>query len=791
MKKIIIISLITLSLSASGAKSFGAAGSTFGGYDDYLFAPDETTEVTEIKKKKEKFVPDEEVVDNQVEGLFSGDESVQSVMYNSVLTSDPRTMQMNNTPVPVRSIMHDSKDLTVFQRCRIRLMNKIRKQEEKTFLKDLEKEKQQLEEFEKELDNEKLINDIFYTSKDKKLEAEAKVEDVQIEDPEAPAVQKSEPVKLKGKLKQTKGENIVVLDAKNIYYIEENDEIIAENAAVVKFPKQKITMKADKFVYSNSSNIIKAIGNVKITRSGHDVFCDSVQVNVNEEEISFENIEAQIPGTKVAAESGYSKENTLYLFNGYLSAEGEQRIGLPSRKIKGFKPDNLMEIDPEDQFYIQPYIMKEDKTRFETEKIIVKAKRDHDVVTLKNTMVHFGDNKAFKIRSMTAYMDKNHSSFEANYPEFGSIARLGMYIGPGFVFEIPRGGVVKFIPFLNYRSSKVGVGGALRYHSSTNTTELGYGSVSDIWVLKGYQKLDDKLSLQYGMNYFQDQWFLGARMPKYSLELLYKDKYRIPSTFKKGLDMTYEHRGTFGYYHNSMYNMYAESFKTGNIGTFRGRYMAQLSQDLYKYKNQENHNEFKLSAMLQGSAALYGTGDTQFIGRVGVNAHSRYKNWQQDIGYFLSAWEDNTPMKRFDAYRYGTSMLQIREAIKLCKFLSVAWSGFVSLSDDAPNGKLFQENAFLFILGPEDVKFTFGYDFVRKRTYITFGFSFNTTGTTLNYKTLEIKNPEKLANGDNEKLEELKPEFWLIPQNDKKNAKKFTHAQVINLNENDNRERID
>lgn len=789
MKKFIIISLITLSLSATGAKSLGAEGSTLGGYD-YLFSSDDMPETTLIKKKKDKFVSDEEMAERQMDSLFNNEETVQSVIYNSVLTSDPRTMQMNN--IPARSIMHNKQDLTVFQRSRIRLMNWIRTREEKSFLKDLEREKQQLEEFEKELDNEKLINDIFYTSKDKKLEAETKVEDVLIEDPEAPPVRKSEPVKLKGKLKQTKGENVVVLDAKNIYYVEEDDEIIAENSAVVKFPKQKITMKADRFVYSNSSNIIKALGNVKITRGGHDIFCDSVQVNVNEEEIFFEKIKADIPGTLVAAENGYSKDNTLYLFNGYLSSDGEQRIGLPSRKIKGFRPDNLMDLDPDDQFFIQPYVMKEDRAHFDTEKIIVKAKRDHDVVTLKNTMIRYGHNKAFRIPSLTAYMNKSHTSFEANYPEFGSIARLGMYIGPGFVFEIPRGGVVKFIPFLNYRSSKLGVGGALRYKSSTNTTELGYGSVSDIWVLKGHQKLDDKLSLEYGMNYFQDQWFLGPRMPKYALELLYRDRYLIPSTFKKGLNMTYEHHGTFGYYHNSMYNMYAENFKTGNIGTFRGRYMAQIKQELYKYKAKEDHKEFVLSALLQGSAALYGTGDTQFIGRAGVNAHTRYKNWQQDIGYFLSAWQDNTPLQRFDAYRYGTSMLQVREAIKLCKFLSVAWTGFISLSDDAPNGKLFQENAFLVMLGPEDVKFTLGYDFVRKRTYLTFGLSFNTTGTTLNYKTLEIKNPEKLANGDNEKLEELKPEFWLIPQEDsKKKVKKFTHAQVINLNDDDNRERID
>ena len=293
------------------------------------------------------------------------------------------------------------------------------------------------------------------------------------------------------------------------------------------------------------------------------------------------------------------------------------------------------------------------------------------------------------------------------------------------------------------------------------------------------------------MNYFMDQWFLGGMMPKYALELAYRDAYKVKNTFRDGLDLTYQHRAMFGYYHNSMYNMYAESFKDGNIGTFRGRYMAQVEQELYKYNDKENFRTFGLSALMQGSAALYGTGDTQFIGRLGLRAHSQYKYWMQDISYFLTAWDDHTPMSRFDAYRYGTSSLNIREALKVCKFLSVAWTGTISLSDDASNGKLFQENAFLVILGPEDVKFTFGYDFLRKRTYITLGFSLNTTGTALNYKTLEIKNPDKLSGNDGEDIEELQPEFWLIPHEKQVKAKPLQYAQVVNINENDNRERID
>ena len=56
--------------------------------------------------------------------------------------------------------------------------------------------------------------------------------------------------------------------------------------------------------------------------------------------------------------------------------------------------------------------------------------------------------------------------------------------------------------------------------------------------------------------------------------------------------------------------------------------------------------------MMQGSAAVYGTGATQFIGRMGPLAHVQYKNWMQDIAYYQTAYQDESPMPRYDAYRY-------------------------------------------------------------------------------------------------------------------------------------------
>ena len=104
-----------------------------------------------------------------------------------------------------------------------------------------------------------------------------------------------------------------------------------------------------------------------------------------------------------------------------------------------------------------------------------------------------------------------------------------MFIGPGFVFGGPGGSVIKAIPFLNY-NHKFGFGGALKYLNTYNRTELGYGSANDLFFMKGIQRLDDNLFLQYAANTYMDEWFLGHRMPKYMAEVYFDKRYKIKTS---------------------------------------------------------------------------------------------------------------------------------------------------------------------------------------------------------------------------------------------------------------------
>ena len=136
----------------------------------------------------------------------------------------------------------------------------------------------------------------------------------------------------------------------------------------------------------------------------------------------------------------------------------------------------------------------------------------------------------------------------------------------------------------------------------------------------------------------------------------------------------------------------------------------------------------------------------------------------QDVGYFHSVYDDNSPLPVFDAYRYGKSNVYIRETFRFSRYLALSWFGSINLSGDSPNERAFQENSFYLSVGPDDFKFHIGYDFIRENTYFMFEVMMNAKGTKVDYERLEIKQDKKAQKkDDNLKEDEEKDSFEKSP----------------------------
>ena len=670
----------------------------------------------------------------------------------------------------------------VFKKVRIKITNYLREKDYQKTQELIQKEKQRQAELEAEdesvLDKDLNIN-FKQTKKEKKLDDKKQKAEKVKEQPKSD----EKTLELEGGVKEQVTTNNIVLDADNIDYDDNKQNITATGSPILKFPQQNVVLKADKMVYNKDSNILKAYGNVELVRDGNTMYGDYMQVNMNEESAFMDNLNTKESFMTVTARKSEMIGDKIILHDGKIESKESYVLHLQSRMIGGNNFNNMI-IDDDDRSSITDEV-GDTAINVKAKEIHINAKKDIDVITLKKAQINYGNYNLFTIPSITAHTNKKREFFEANYPEFGSRGKLGMYLGPGFVFDTPLqdGSTVKILPILNNKSG-LGFGGLLKYRSATNYTDLGYGSSADVFMMRGKQYFDDKLYMQYGANSYMDEWFFGPRMPKYTAELVYKDRTVVPSTIKDGLNLEFSHRFSLGYMQNNDANRHGENIAPADIGTLRTRYMAEISQSLFKYQDLEHLKYLDLALVMQGSAALYGTGDTQFVGRIGPRVHTQYKYWMQDAGFFATAYQDGTPMAMYDMYRYGHASVYLREALRVHKYLTLAWSGTLTLTGDSPNGEMFQENSFIIALGPDDFKINFGYDWVRRQTYFSFVIAMDTKGSSLEFDKMVIKNPDRLARSDKEEPELKVFDDGNQPLKSNK-KKKMMYAEVIELEDPD------
>lgn len=551
----------------------------------------------------------------------------------------------------------------------------------------------------------------------------------------------------------------IILDCDNMDYDTDKYCLYATGNVSVEFVNQETVVKADKITYDRMNNTIKAEGNVKIIKNNQVINGDYIFVDMNEENALIENPVTQTATIEVRAAKGYVYGDRVVQEQGSIVVDESYPINF---KSSGSGPQISRMLLPKDQTITED--MEKGLVKIHARELKITQKGDLETIAIKRANVKKGKWTILKLPAIKIYTNKNHDYAETNIWEVGSERGLGTYIGPGFVFELPKGSVLKAIPILNINHG-IGVGGIGRFSSGTNSTQVGYGTTESKFLIRGRQRLDDNLMLQYAMNDYLDDWWLGRRRPKYGLDLVYAKGYSSNNFLLKGHTSSYIHQFDFGYFHDIDVDKHFGDLKSSRIGTTRTRYMAQALQNFYHYKNEDKLTVFDFNIVGQFAASVYGTGDTQVIGRIGPQFHTQWRRWMQDIGYFQSVYDDNSPVPVYDAYRYGKSNAYLRESLRINKYLTLSWFGSLNLSNDSPNGKMFQENAFYISVGPDDVKFNLGYDIERENTFFSVEMMMDAKGAKIDYDKMELRQVKKAQKEENEKKAEK-------PQNDFQNTNK-------------------
>lgn len=586
--------------------------------------------------------------------------------------------------------------------------------------------------------------------------------------------------------------NQALLDCDTMEYFADTTELHADGHVVMFFPKNNSTIKADRVVYNQTSNLIKAYDNVVLISDGKEILGDYMLVDLNEENSFMESPSTDVFQIRSRAKKGYMYGDKIIQEQGSMYVTKKTFIKLRSDM---FGPDlDAMYVANQDRSAYKKDSHGE-KFKIRTDDLIINSKPEHDTITLKHAEIYFNERKVGTIPSITLHTNKSQDYVEANYPEIGTLTNMGLYAGPGFVFDTPGGTTLKLLPIINY-DSQLGFGGIAKFKSATNKTDFGYGTANNLLLVRGKQRLDDNLYLQYGANSYMDDWFLGFRMPKYMGEVVYEDLFMNDDFLGKNLHMDFKHRVAAAFVQDNEVGSgnINKIGSEGGVGTMRLKYMAELAQTVYSHnserfltsawakevKDKDSILSTKLDMVFEGSAAVYGTGDTQMIARVGPRLHTQYKYWMQDLGYFLSGYSDQTPLVTFDKFMYGRSNAYIRESLRVSKYLTLSWFGSLNLSNDSWDGNMIQENGFYFSIGPDDIKLNIGYDTVRQQSFITMALALDAKGSSIEYKRMEIKNPEKV--GKNKNGNDTNNQAF-SPGSSDDSGSDIERAEVINIKE--------
>lgn len=534
-------------------------------------------------------------------------------------------------------------------------------------------------------------------------------------------------------------------------YYPERQEIEAVGHASITIPDDGSILRADKLILNQETGILKGFGDVRLIKDSNVMEGDSITIHLKENNALLSNPVTENMLIKLKSENAQLiGGKDILLENGVATSKDDKTIFVGTSSFSQYGINKLAETQK--TFYLKEKY--DEKYTIKAKEIVIDAKAEHDTVTISNADIYLKDMKVGSSGKLKLITNKEQQFIETNMPELGFIRQLGVYAGPGLAVEAPFGGALKLVPFFNYYENKAGVGAMARYRNDKNITEFAISSISESkTIVRGKQDLTDTLSVQYGMNGYMDEWFLGDRVSGKLLEAVYQKAYKV-----EDLGLNFEHRFSGGI---------AQDFNS-HWSTMRFRWMGQADKPIWYYGDDVNNRYAVLEMSTQGSAALYGNGDTLALLRFGPRLRTETDRWIQTLGYFYTAKHGETPFY-FDRYRYGTNNFYISEGLKINKYLSVMWSGSFAMNRDAWDDKLMQENRFYVMVGPEDIKFTLGYDTVRERTLFNCFMFLGTKNADMEFKKLYIKNPDKLGVSKRESVKaekaqleakaEIKPSF--------------------------------
>ena len=419
-------------------------------------------------------------------------------------------------------------------------------------------------------------------------------------------------------------------------------------------------------------------------------------------------------------------------------AEGDQEVETPTiNGITKAAPDDYIAFYKDQGLRVNQSLIEKDSFDLigarASEIDVTQYPDGYQEIDLKWPKLTIKNKPILTYPSLDFGLSQSSGRFDYLGPEVGFNQDLGgFYAGPGWDFRLGKG-VAKVSPLLSYgkgrdrddgafteSSSELGLGFSAAYTDDRTRLEYARVTQNNYGVFYGERRLFDGNTrlLFSGNRDVNGPLINGSERPAFSTQLtdrrqLYKnDSFRLNS---------YTSVGVFDDEFNPTNNN--DFFVTAPQADpeFAGRALLELQVNNTEPVWTVGENlEFGWAGQL--SAAGYSTGDHQLVLRGGPTANFTVGDrFLSQAFYSIGATSGQSPFV-FDTYFLGKQALTLNNAIKVNRFLTVGARNDLSLLRDNAQDDLLVGNTVYVSLGPKDVKFNVGFDFIRQRSF--FGINF-------------------------------------------------------------------
>ena len=129
-------------------------------------------------------------------------------------------------------------------------------------------------------------------------------------------------------IEESKAPQRVVITCDDMDYSTETSILNANGHVKVNFVQEETTLKTDHLVYDKRSNRMSAVGNVVISKKGVDVYGESINVDLNEENALIDKPLSKLARVSISAERGYVFPNKVVQEKGSIKVDSSFPINL-------------------------------------------------------------------------------------------------------------------------------------------------------------------------------------------------------------------------------------------------------------------------------------------------------------------------------------------------------------------------------------------------------------------------------------------------------------------------------